>query len=52
MPLTCGRFQSHGKPRSRSSPLDAEFTKEIRACKGLASALLLLARTMIGGSVS
>jgi hypothetical protein len=31
MPLTCGRFQCHGKPRGRSSPLDAEFTKEIRA---------------------
>jgi len=35
MPLTSGRFQSHGKPPGRSSPPDAKFTKEIRACKGI-----------------
>ena len=29
MPLTSGRFQPHGKPCSRSSPIGAELTKKI-----------------------
>ena len=50
MPLTCGRFQSHGKPPSRSSPPDAEFTKEYQNMQSIRP--FDLARTMISGSVS